>query len=283
MRVFKANIFKKTTSIPISCDISGLVVVTTDPTNLEGTNGSATISFSGIQGNSSYSLNSGPAIAAISPITINGLSESTTYTIEVFDDILPGCSKSATFTLGESSFEFDADFFMITYEFLDGRDLDTRTGIALPDVGQSTTANLLGWGVKSVFPAAPSTFITWGGDNTGTGFESVLMDLAKFRELHPSIGEITIDCRAQWYSLVGSLPVNISVKMWKGGTPVKSGYIWTNPTASYENTVPSTGKLITLKSTSNLSSGQRVATFKYNLNTTEGVLNNADTTTPDPL
>ena len=63
----------------------------------------------------------------------------------------------------------NADFFVITYTFTNGTDLDTRTSVSDPSVG-----GRVGWGWSTT--VGSPTFMTFGGDNTGTGVESVLFD-----------------------------------------------------------------------------------------------------------
>ena len=74
-------------------------------------------------------------------------------------------------------FTFDADYIVLTYSFTDGVDLDTRTKVTVPHIGQTTLADSIGWCCSEQWPADGTPILTWGGDNTGTGFESVLIDL----------------------------------------------------------------------------------------------------------
>lgn len=278
MKSFKRNIYKMGSA---SCTISPLTITTTDPTNINGDNGTATVDVSGIQGSITYSLNGGPFVPVVSaPFTITGLLASTAYTIVVRDSIEYGCERTSTFTLGETSFVFYADYLLVTYEFTDGRDLDTRTRIVSPDVGQDTQPEYLGWGVSYEWPPGMA-YMTWGGDNTGTGFESALLDVKKLRELYPDTENLVIDYRSFWYGSVGTNPVSVSATFWKGGAPEKSGYVWINPSADEEFQINSTGTVVTLFTQNRTTSGQRVATLTYNLRTNEGVLNNNDSTTPE--
>jgi hypothetical protein len=180
------------------------------------------------------------------------------------------------------SFTFDADYMMLTYEFTDGSDLDTRSGIVVPNIGQTTQDKFLGWSCSSVFPTSGTPIITWGGDNTGTGFESVLIDMNAFKTAHPTDHTMVVDLRAFWYGTQGYNLVNVAGTLWKGGTPVKSGYLWTNPTKTDQLLVASVGKQITLKplTNKNKSAGQRLATLTYNVTTGIGSFNINDTTTP---
>ena len=279
MRSFKKNIYKLNSK---SCNLEPLSVITTDPTNEAGDNGAATITYSGNQGIISYNINNGTFVTVISsPFIITGLSASTEYTIIVKDSFEEDCQKSITFNLGESSFQFNADYIMLTYEFTDGRDLDTRTRIVTPNVGQTTQTTYLGWSRQTQHPTTGTPYEIWGYDNTGVGFESVLFNIDLFKTTYPSENILVIDARAFWYGTVGTTPVNVAATLWKGGLPVKNGFLWNNPTATETFQIDSVGKIITLAPTDKAnSSGERVATLTYNLSNNTGMLNNNDTTTP---
>ena len=280
MRNFKKNIYKLNNK---SCNLEPLSVITTDPTNEVGDNGTATITYSGNQGIISYNINNGTFVTVTSsPFIITGLSASTEYTVVVKDNFEEGCQKSITFNLGESSFQFNADYIMLTYEFTDGRDLDTRTRIVTPDIGQNTQTKYLGWSRLLQYPETGTPYERWSGDNTGTGFESVLFDISLFKTTYPLENTLVIDARCFWYNTVGINPVNVAATLWKGGLPIKNGFLWENPTATEIFQINSVGKIITLAPTTDKanSSGERVATLTYNLSNNIGVLNNNDTTTP---
>lgn len=280
MRSFKKNIYRLNNK---SCNLEPLSVITTNPTNPAGDNGTAIITYSGNQGNISYNVNNGTFYnVASSPFTVTGLTATTEYTIVVKDSFEESCQKSITFSLGESSFQFNADYIMLTYEFTDGLDLDTRTRIVTPNVGQTTQMDYLGWGRQSQYPVTGTPYETWGGDNTGTGYESVLFNIDLFKSIYPLENILVIDARCFWYNTVGINPVNVAATLWKGGLPVKNSFIWENPTATDTFQISSVGKIITLAPTGDkaVSSGERVATLTYNLSNNIGTLNNNDTTTP---
>ena len=266
----------------VICSLTIDSINTTNPTNADGNNGAATIEFSGGIGRVNWSINGVNSLDTITGNTLNigTLDENTSYIVILTDS--NGCSATTEFTLGQSSFNFDANYIMVTYQFTDGRDLDTRTGIRVPNVGQTTQPNYLGWSCKSKWPLSGTQYITWGGDNTGTGFESVLINVNEFKNQYPSATEIVVDHRAFWYGSAGTNPVNIEATLWNGGNPVESGYVWTNPGALDTLVVESVGKIITDAPTQSKGSapGERIATFKYNLTTGEGLLDNNDFTTP---
>jgi len=136
-----------------------------------------------------------------------------------------GMQPGRPWTAQAGAFVFVADWLMITYEFTDGLDLDTRTKITSPAIG----GDYVGWS-RANTQGSP-TIMTWGGDNTGTGFESVLINMATFQTAYPGQTMI-VDCRAYWFQSVGVNPVTIAATLWQGGTPTQTGYIWTNASAT---------------------------------------------------
>jgi hypothetical protein len=180
---------------------------------------------------------------------------------------------------------FDADYMVIKYNFSDGMDLDTRTRIVTPNLGQNTQPDYIGWFVKESLQLGNDILLDWGGDNQGTGSESVLVDIKKLSELYPAQDEIVVDIRAFWYSVIGVQPVSINVNMYKGGVMSRDiptfGFLNTGYTDTLEfNT---NGKQITSDGlpVKRSTSGERLATFTYTKSTKTGVFNLFDNTTPE--
>ena len=179
---------------------------------------------------------------------------------------------------------------LLTYEFTDGTDLDTRTRMVSPDVGQNAQSNYVGWSCETQWPSAgpgylPSNetpYLIWGGDNQGTGLESVLFDVNVFKTKYPSSSDIILDMRAFWFSTVGINPVNVAATLWSGGTPTKSGFSWNNPTASASYIIESVGKVVTSQGlpSKTVTAGERIATMKYNVVSGAGLFDSNDITTP---
>jgi len=154
-----------------------------------------------------------------------------------------GMQPGRPWTAEAGAFVFVADWLMITYEFTDGIDLDTRTQITSPAIASfnpatNTADGITTWTTSSVGYAqaltqGSPTIMTWGGDNTGTGFESVLINMATFQTAYPGQTMI-VDCRAYWYTQIGNNPVTIAAVLWKGGTPTKAfgDFIWSNSGAT---------------------------------------------------
>jgi hypothetical protein len=168
-----------------------------------------------------------------------------------------------------SGFTFDADYIVVTYAFTDGADLDTRTRISNPDIGQNDLPAYIGWDRLNEFPESSETpILKWAGDNTGTGFESVLIDLIQLKSQFPQFSgsTITIDMNAMWYESLGSNPVVMDVMMYKGGSMSLDGdaYLFVNNTYTGLYGVASTGTIVTLVS-QNGEDQELVARLQYNL------------------
>ena len=203
-----------------------------------------------------------------------------------------------TVDCGITEFTFDADYAVLTYKFSDATDLDTRTRIVEPNIGMN---NYLGFGAGACFPAdaswsktnIPTTaIIDWSGDNTGTGYESILVDIQKLKALKPDMMNFVVDLRAGWYNSgqpMGVLPVEVKAMFYKGGTMLKSqpvtdplSYEYTNPTATNSLQVTSDSKVINTRYQDDGGIRlQRLAVFKYNIVTKVGSFDINDTTTPE--
>ena len=169
-------------------------------------------------------------------------------------------------------FTFDADYIVLTYAFNDGTDLDTRTRVTVPNIGQNNLSDYLGWCCSSEWPTTGTPILTWGGDNTGTGFESVLIDLIQFKNDYPGQNIITIQTNAAWYGTVGTNPVYMQAKLYKGGTMVADpdNYTFVNEgyTAGYG--AVSNGVVVTLELFDNCIDGENIKALEYNLTTYNG-------------
>lgn len=166
-------------------------------------------------------------------------------------------------------FRFMADYMLIEYEFSGARDLDTRTWMPEPEGYMSKYwihRKFLGWYGSS---SSPGGILTWGGDNEGTGFESVLVDVGKFKTDYRTkdYPEIVIDCRAVWYYASWSNnPVNIKCTLWQGGVPSKLGYTWKNYSATDTFVLDSQGVVVTAGAGhrgTERTPGQRVCVVRY--------------------
>jgi hypothetical protein len=264
----------------------------TSKINTTVSGGVAPFTFIIQNGGTSYSA--GPQSGSNAIISNNTLN-SGSWTVNVHD--LNGCSATTTVNVRgrewrystptcqeendyQNQFYFQADYIVLTYQFTNGSDLDTRTRIVTPNIGQTAAGDYIGWGQQSIWPSV-NPILKWGGNNTGTGYESVLIDLIQFKSQYPSSTKIVIDMRSQWYSTVGTQPVVVDAKLYRGGTMVgPTSFTFTNPTATATATVDSAGKVMSNSSTVGSNSGNRVATLTYNLITNSGIFDTNDTTTP---
>lgn len=92
------------------------------------------------------------------------------------------------------------DFAVIRYAWLDvdGRDLDTRT--ALLEVDASVNGQDVGWARGGAISGTSGVYLQWGGDNTtSSGAEAVLVDFPKIALDFPSLIDIRVRMRANWY------------------------------------------------------------------------------------
>jgi hypothetical protein len=170
------------------------------------------------------------------------------------------------------NFTFDADYIVLTYAFDDGTDLDTRTRVTVPDIGQNSLPDYIGWCCSEQWPTSGNPILTWGGDNTGTGFESVLIDLIQFKLDYPGQNIITINANAGWYGDVGTNPVFIQAKLYKGGTmvAVPEDYTFINEGYTSAYGAISTGQVVTLDLFTSCVDGQDVRSLEYNLTNYNG-------------
>jgi len=180
---------------------------------------------------------------------------------------------------GTGPFTFDFDTVVFEYFFTDGSDMDTMTYISNPAIMHDDFANSLPGDYVGTcafssngpqFPASPATpYLIYGGDNTGTGTEATLFDLAEFKTQRPSDTSIEISFTATWYGTPGLDPVIMRATMWKGGSAVASGYTFENPTASASRQIQSTGTVIT-SNTQNCEAFELVSKFQFNTATFAG-------------
>jgi len=169
------------------------------------------------------------------------------------------------------AFTFDADYIVLTYSFTDGVDLDTRTKVTVPDIGQTTLADSIGWCCSEEWPTSGTPILTWGGDNTGTGFESVLINLIEFKSQYPGNSTIVLNSKAFWYGTLGTNPVTIQVTLYKGGTMVADpdNFTFYNNTFTAAYGALSPGNIVTTNE-SNCIEGDNITSLQYNLITFNG-------------
>lgn len=104
---------------------------------------------------------------------------------------------------------------VLTYNWFDGRDLDTVTSIILP-----TTDGPVGWS-----PNVDSTnYMQWSGDDTaGPGSETVVVNVSELLKNYIDAPRLSMSLAANWYGAQGSvITINVLVKTKDGNTYEKS-------------------------------------------------------------
>jgi hypothetical protein len=136
-----------------------------------------------------------------------------------------GTSDPATVSITVNPPEvFDADFLVLTYEFVDGEDLDTRTLLTAPLLGDE-----VGWCQAAFFDGPNGTWYEWAGDNVDQGFESVLIYIDAIRE-YDANALIQGLAQAWWFDIRESGDVQLVLTAYKGGEMVlvPEDFIWIN-------------------------------------------------------
>ena len=172
-----------------------------------------------------------------------------------------------------------ADYWVITIWYRSGVDFDIRVYGCEPDLGQDDTT-LIGWSQASSWPDSGTPILTWGGDKQGPGVdglenrkfscETVLVDVNEYQTQYPSATEIKIAVRGFYFGTPGALGVVVGAVGYVGGTPViQSPYYWAVPDAtdSLELQQNPEGIVVTTSTEDWTTTGEYMATFRYNLTT----------------
>lgn len=171
-----------------------------------------------------------------------------------------------TGTLEDPAIIQDFDFAVLRYIWTSdaGRDLDTRTYFNNP----KRVFGVVGW-AKSQTDAG---MLQWGGDNTGSGVECVLIDVVTMKAVYPDQQDFEIFLNSYWYheKLTGN--ITIQFESYKGGSMTKSGYDWVNRDGQLRQFV-SIAAHVDNGVGQQRDMGVRVATLKFNIVTKTGTLN----------
>ena len=127
----------------------------------------------------------------------------------------------------------NVDYVVLKYRWTSGRDLDSWTYITnmTGEVASSINNIKVGFGTGNTYVPNPSNYLLyWGGDNTGTGEENILLDIKKLKQdyLQYTPEELNIEMFACWYTKVSQTQPVIEVTGYQGGTMSKSGYQFVN-------------------------------------------------------
>lgn len=179
-----------------------------------------------------------------------------------------------------------AKYIVITYTFTAGTDLDTQTAIVYPDIGQNSPSNMVGYnnsGYLADWPTSGTAIVRGAGDNTGSGSESVLIDVNAFKAAYPNEAVMSIRCGANWYTDGGAstTPVSLNITLYAGGTASSSGYVWTISGATSSVNLLSQSSIITSTASSPNDSdqwGDLLGSIEFNVLNNAASLNYADPT-----
>ena len=173
------------------------------------------------------------------------------------------------YTHPTGAFSFDTETIIITFNFSSpGQDLDLRVTMTDPVVGGT-----MGWCKNANWPTTAPYIMRWGGDNTGTGVETVLVDVNEFKTAYPAEASFSIDLRCFWYNTPTTNPVEISAWLYKGGTiSGPTAFAWVNTGSTDSLQLLSETRVITLQSRLCANVGTTVGILNYNVNTFEGDL-----------
>lgn len=119
------------------------------------------------------------------------------------------------------SLPFDYAVIRYFWDISGGRDLDTRTAV----VGFGLDNQDVGWARNR---SVGGGVLQWASDNTNVGYEAVLVDFPKLRELDPTAAEARIRMRAFWYAVANDRNFHIQFTTYRGGTMAPSGYNYVN-------------------------------------------------------
>ena len=134
----------------------------------------------------------------------------------------------------------DADYIVFKYSFQvgSGVDLDTFTTLISPVI-DGPVGYSAGYGTHTD-QSTVAGYLHHGGDNTGNGSENIYVDIPLLKSAYPSMTDVQINCRANWYSSRGTGAnagvLGIDMYAYKGGLmvndPPDTNYGYTNPTAT---------------------------------------------------
>lgn len=156
----------------------------------------------------------------------------------------------------------DVDYIVFRYNFSDGKDLDTRTKLIRPFVGTD-----LGWCQPKPESTGinPMPYMRWGGDNTGQGIESILLDIKKFKEDFPGNNEIEFIAKAWWYRDRESGDMNMNAEGYKGGTMTINQYNFVNSGGILQGDYDFPTVNITKKQSDCVDDPDTIGNFIYNI------------------
>lgn len=157
--------------------------------------------------------------------------------------------------------EFDFAVIRYIWDSNGGEDLDTRTRVITP--ARNTD---VGWGRAST----DGEYLHWNGDNTGSGVESVLLNLnALTNDYADQVFQIAL--RSYWFRTKVSGDFKIQFESYKGGTMQPSGFDFINTGGELVQSI-TLNTNVQMQNNSNVD-GEDVAVLTYNRVAKVGRLN----------
>ena len=157
--------------------------------------------------------------------------------------------------------EFDFAVIRYIWDSNGGEDLDTRTRVITP--ARNTD---VGWGRAST----DGEYLQWNGDNTGSGVESVLLNLnALTNDYADQVFQIAL--RSYWFRTKVSGDFKIQFESYKGGTMQPSGFDFINTGGELVQSITLSTN-VQMQNNSNVD-GEDVAVLTYNRVAKVGRLN----------
>lgn len=177
-----------------------------------------------------------------------------------------------------AKYNYDIDYIVITCEFASG-DLNLRSRMISPNLGQNSADDYLGTGKKFTWypDQIGASILKWVGDKGGyPSYESIIIDLEKFKTNNPNDTTLKLDIRGYWEGNVNSAPIKIYADMYQKGEQDSYDLKKFINYISYER-IPAPDKIVL---SSNKDSGERITVVDYNLLTKQLTFNNNDFSSP---
>ena len=193
--------------------------------------------------------------------SLNSMNASSTYYVRAYATNSVGTSYGSVigFTTAAVS-AANIDYLILTYEWstTDGTDLDTKS-----EMLNSSYSDLDNIGIGWVSPlsvaistSARDSVLMWGGDNTLSGQETVLLNVKKYKTLTGTPNETKVDLYASWYEAKVSGNCRIKIDGYSGGVISKTGTPQTVYTCSGTKLI--NGAYISI---SNVNENHRISSF----------------------
>ena len=157
----------------------------------------------------------------------------------------------------------DFDYAVLRYIWSDndGLDLDSRTQLQI----QGRDNLIIGWNRVS----KDADYLEWAGDNTGSGEESILVNMSKLAR--DFSGQINIEFAGFWFNERKSGRVVLQFTTYKGGSMHTEGYSWVNQGGAVVQNLSLSCNVV-LSTDRQDSDGQKLALLNYDVLSKTGKL-----------